>query len=97
MEEAAAGAQRQLAGHVEELQRQLEAASHEVDEWRQQASEANEHAQQLQRQLQEGTSRAAQAEVCPGPHPAVTRRVDSANVAPELTEAIHVTGQDIGS
>lgn len=45
--------QRQLASHVEELERQLEGAAHDVDEWRQQTSDANEHAQQLQQQLQE--------------------------------------------
>ena len=63
VEEAAASSQRQLAGHVEELQRQLEGASHEVDEWRKQASEASEHAQQLEQQLPELSSRAARAEV----------------------------------
>ena len=63
VEEAAASSQRQLAGHIEELQRQLEGASHEVDEWRAQASEASEHAQQLEQQLPELSSRAARAEV----------------------------------
>ena len=63
VEEAAASSQRQLAGHIEELQRQLEGAAHEVDEWRAQASEASEHAQQLEQQLPELSSRAARAEV----------------------------------
>ena len=63
VEEAAASSQRQLASHIEELQRQLEGASHEVDEWRAQASQASEHAQQLEQQLPELTSRAARAEV----------------------------------
>ena len=63
VEEAAASSQRQLAGHIEELQRQLEGVSHEVDEWRAQASEASEHARQLEQQLPELSSRAARAEV----------------------------------
>ena len=63
VEETAAGRQRQLAGHVEELERQLEGASHDLEEWQGQASYANEHAQQLQQQLQELSSRADRAEV----------------------------------
>jgi len=63
VEEAAADRQRQLVGHVEELERQLEGASHDLEEWQRQASDANEHAQQLQQQLQELSSRADRAEV----------------------------------
>ena len=63
MEEAAAERHRQLAGHVEELERQLEGATHDLDEWQGQAADANEHAQQLQHQLQEINSRAERAQV----------------------------------
>ncbi len=61
VEEAAADRQRQLAGHVEELERQLEGASHDLEEWQGQANDANEHAQQLQQQLQALNSRAEHA------------------------------------
>ena len=63
VEEAAADRQRQLEGHVEELERQLEGASHDLEEWQGQAADANEHAQQLQQQLQALSSRAEHAEV----------------------------------
>ena len=63
VEEAAASSQRQLAGHIEELQRQLEGTAHEVDEWRLQASEAGEQLQRLEQELPELSSRAARAEV----------------------------------
>ena len=63
VEEAAAERQRQLAGHVEELERQLEGASHDLEEWQGQAADANEHAQQLQQQLQALSSRTEHAEV----------------------------------
>ena len=63
VEESAADRQRQLAGHVEELERQLEGASHDLEEWWGQASDANEHAQQLQQHLQDLSSRADRAEV----------------------------------
>ena len=63
VEEAAGASQHQLASHVEELERQLEGAAHDVDEWRQQTSDANEHAQQLRQQLQELSARAERSEV----------------------------------
>ena len=73
--------QRQLASHVEELERQLEGAAHDVDEWRQQTSDANEHAQRLQQQLQELSARANRAEVGHFPLPEYTRE-GSASMAP---------------
>lgn len=63
VEEAAGERHRQLACHVEELERQLEGATQDLEEWQGQAADANEHAQELQQQLQDLSSRAERAEV----------------------------------